>query len=53
MVLQEPVGEAEQPESDAEEDVDMEDFVDSGLPEEDTAAVDTVQDEQGVTGGRG
>jgi len=51
MVLEEPVGEAEQSDSDAEEAVDMEDFVESGMLEEDTAAVDTVQEEQGVTGG--
>lgn len=51
MVLEEPVGEAEQSDSDAEEAVDMEDFVESGMLEEDTAAVDTVQEEQGVSGG--
>jgi len=51
MVLEEPVREVEQSDSDAEEAVDMEDFVESGMLEEDTAAVDTVQEEQGVTGG--
>lgn len=51
MVLEEPVGETEQEDSDAEEAVDMEDFVENGMLEEDTAAVDTVQEEQGVAGG--
>jgi len=40
-----------QSDSDAEEAVDMEDFVESGMLEEDTAAVETVQEEQGSCGG--
>eukprot|EP00092_Neocalanus_flemingeri_P022243 GFUD01024122.1.p1 GENE.GFUD01024122.1~~GFUD01024122.1.p1 ORF type:complete len:300 (-),score=100.00 GFUD01024122.1:1348-2247(-) len=50
MVLEEAVGES-QSDSDAEEAIDMEDFVESGMLEEDTAAVETVQEEQGGSGG--
>jgi len=50
MVLEEEVGETKS-DSEAEEAVDMEDFVESGMLEEDTAAVETVQEEQGGSGG--
>ena len=42
MVLEEAVGEPES-DSEAEEAVDMEDFVESGMLEEDTATVETVE----------
>jgi len=49
MVLEEAVGEPES-DSEAEEAVDMEDFVESGMLE-DAATVETVEEVQGVSGG--
>lgn len=50
MVLEEPAGEP-QSDSEAEEAVDMEDFVESGMLEEDTATVEAVQVEPNGSGG--
>jgi len=50
MVLEEPtVG--EQSDSEAEEAVDMEEFVESGMLEEDSATIEAVQEEPNASGG--
>jgi len=50
MVLEEPaIG--EQSDSDAEEAIDMEEFVESGMLEEDSATIETVQEEPNASGG--
>ena len=51
MVLDEPPAEDAANISDSEEAVDMEDFVESGMLEEDSATVEPVKEEQGVSGG--
>ena len=51
MVLEEPAAEAGADVSDSEEAVDMEDFVESGMLEDDPATVEPVREEQGACGG--
>jgi len=49
MVLEEP--QDAKTDSDAEEAVDMEDFVESGMLEEDNATVENIKEEHGISGG--
>jgi len=51
MVLEEPAVDVPDDESEAEEAIDMEDFVESGMLEEDTATVESVQEESSASGG--
>lgn len=51
MVLEEPSGTDAQSDSDADEAVDMEDFVESGMLEEDASAVVAKQDDENTSGG--
>jgi len=50
MVLEEPTT-GEQSDSDAEEAIDMEEFVESGMLEEDSATIEAVQEEPNASGG--
>jgi len=51
MVLEEPAVDVQDEDSEAEEAIDMEDFVESGMLEEDTATVESVQEEPSASGG--
>jgi len=51
MILDDPPAEDTANVSDGEEAVDMEDFVESGMLEEDSATVEPIKEEQGASGG--